>query len=296
MYPATLAAYCDAVDRIKRNGPCTVTNQFQDARELGRELADRRCLLHADENALLLLIPRHGAYHDCRYLARDAPALDAALRSLPDPASVGAAALPLRAMVIDREPRSGRLAALFRDQGFSLRKKLLRTDNRVASPGAVEAMRLLAAEHLADVGFATPDDAGEILALLSETFDLVDDSIPELDAIRENCARRQVTVLRLDGRIAALHYFTIRNSIVHGLFDVTRREYRGAAGLFWAVSMFEYDYFSRCSVPVRRTYGWRDATRTRLVKSSRDTNCNPDGVVIHILLRDAGATAGEGRA
>lgn len=281
MQHATFERFSAAHDALKARTRCTITNLFLDSRTLRALLTEKRCLTHVEEGALFLLIPYHETYYDCLYLAADGSALADGLGLLVEAYHEP---LALRGSCVGREPQAGEAAELFRRQGFVLTKKLLRMQLRRAPEKMLTAMRSYADEYRECMSFANPEDAEEILALLKEEFDLVADNLPELDAIRENILRGQVAVLRRDGKIASLHYFSLVRNTLHSLYDVTRKEYR-REGFFMALATFVDEYFTKQGKKNVRALGWRDATRQKLVKHAKKSNQPPDGIVIYNMLR-----------
>ena len=116
--------------------------------------------------------------------------------------------------------------------------------------------------------FALPGDEQEILDLLLEEFDPVADNLPTLAEIRENIEKQQVAILRNEGKILSLHYFTIHNSIYYGWYDITRKEYRGDF-LFLKIELFVSDHFQKNGIRFKRAYGWRDITNKRHKREDR---------------------------
>lgn len=257
-----------------------LSNYFLSREDTAVLLKDKECRAHFSPDALLLLVPRHNAYYDCVFMARDACSLRAALRTLP---SLTSARVPVRAAIVGKEPQASELANLFKEFSFTELKKLLRMRLAPIPDNVLAAMRRLAEPFLNDVSVAKPEDAEEVLEILTENFDTIGENLPELGDIAKTIANGHCIVLRRDGCIASLHYFSIVNNIFYGYYDVTRKEYRKLGGLFQAISVYEMDvYFKECHV--NRLIGWREAKRRKLIKASRQSNSFPDGVVIYNML------------
>ena len=290
MQNTTFELFTTAHDALKARRRCTLCNIFQNSLSLRGLLVEKSCLLHETDGAVFLLVPYHGYYHDCLYHAADETALEEGITDL---LARYSSPLAIRGSVIAKEPQAEKTAQVFLRQGFSLKKKLLRMLARKAPKKIREALHTLVEGYLDCVSFAAPEEAEEILEILLENFDLVADNVPELPAIRENIVKQQVAVLRRDGKIASLNYFTCSNSHIHGLFDVTRKEYR-KEGLFLAVQVFLEGYFSSLNRKIARGMGWRDIAATRLVKHSEKSNACFDGVVIYNMLWTTNAYPTEG--
>lgn len=281
MQSATFEYFSAAYDALKANMRCTLSNIFLDRHNLCELLEGRHCFQYISENSLFLLIPTHGMYYDCLYLAKDKESMAAPLAEM---LSLYHNALPIRCSIIGKEPWSRELSQLFEKDGFVLSKKLLRM--KLAGPEAklLEAMRPYAEEYRGQMDFANEEDAEEILSLLLDNFDPVGDNLPGLTDIRVHIARKNVAVLRQDGKIASLHYFFIQHNTLHALYDVTRKEYRGGNGFFMALAVFVHDHFSAQGRQYTRLLGWRDAAKQKLVKHAKKSNQIPDGVVIYNML------------
>lgn len=276
-----------AWDAFKRERRCRLSNIFSSPAELRGTLATKHCLQATGEASLFLFIPRHGSFYDCLFLSGGEADFARDVERLLSPCPVD---LPIRCSVTGHEPLASSLARDLEDAGFRPVKSLLRVQLKKPAPGVWAAMRAFAEEYRSCMGFAGPGDAEEVYELLAGEFDPIGDNLPEAPEIRENILQGQVSVLKLDGRIASLHYFKICNGISSGYFDLTRKEYRGGRGLAFALTVFEHDYFQSRGCTINRRYGWRDATNSRYLKSSRQTNSLPDGVVIHTLVYTPGTS------
>lgn len=273
--------YIAACDTLKARHRCKLSNIFLDNYGLHQKLTQKDCQLHATSGALFLLIPYHSnAYYDCLYLAADADRLNEGLESL-----LGNIHLDqdIRASIVAKEPMAGGLAGMFQHQGFELTKKLIRTQSTQAAPARLKAMGMFAEEYQDCMSFAILQDAEEILEILKENFDLVADNIPELEAIRENILQKQVVVLRQDGKIASLRYFRFINNTYHGLYEVTREEYRNGA-FYMALMFFAFEHFEALGKQNVRSLGWVDASREKLWKHYQKIDRFADGVVIYNML------------
>lgn len=281
MRVTTFERFSAAYDALKANMRCTVSNIFLDRDNLCELIKSKHCFQYPTENSIFLLIPMHDKYYDLLYMAKDKNSVSESLAKL---LSEYSGALPVRCSIIGKEPVVGELAQLFEVNGFMLTKKLLRM--RIAEPDAkiLEAMRPYAEEYRGKMSFAANEDAEEILSILLDNFDPVGDNVPELQDIREHIAQKSIVVLRLDNKIVSLQYWVVQHNSLHALYDVTRKEYRGANGFFMALAVFVHDHFLAEGKRHARLLGWRDATQTKLLKHAKKSNQTPDGVVIYNML------------
>lgn len=278
---ASYDSFCNAYNRIKTQSDNILTNIYKDNHTLREYLDTRICLLHENGSCLLLLVPMHDSFYELLYVC-----------DTPDSLSKGLASLfslkinlPIRASIVGRDEKQNvALSECFIGHDFSLGKKMMRTQAKRPKDTIIEAMRELAGEACKNVSFAAENDAPEVFAILKENFDLLEDNIPEYNDIIDNIKKKQVSVLKLDGKIASMHYFTIQNNIIYGYFDVTRKEYRGGKSLFLAISIFEHDYFTAKNMNVARSIGWRDVTNKKLVRHAEKSNQNADGIYIYNMI------------
>lgn len=277
MRTATLETYSAAHDALKSRHPRLSGNIFMDAPRLEAAFTSKRCLLHESDNSLFLLIPRH-SFHDVLYLTGDAGRLPGELAGCLADWPVEQA---LRVSVIGREPEAGAMAAQFQKAGFFPLKKLLRTRLRLPEANILAAMRPFAEEMRDQLGYARHGDEAEILEILRESFDPMGDNLPELAEISERIDEGCVAVLRQGGKILSLKYFTVQGGVLHSLYDVTRKEYRGGNGFFMALAVFVQEELEARGVNCARSLGWRDATQKKLLRHAKKSNQHADGIVIY---------------
>lgn len=275
-----------ACDALKKRVPLRVSNLFEDPHQLGKKFETSACYFLQTGASIFLITPSHEMLSNLHFLSSSPASLANDLGALVQEAGFPHKA---RSSVIGREEMCSSIVPILEERGFATRKKLLRMRLGEPDEKILDAMRTLAGDYVKLASFARVEDAEEILALIKDEFDVVGDNIPELDEIRENISKNNVTVLRMDGTIAAMHYFRVDKGISHGYFDITRKDFRGGNGLFFALNIFEREYFKKMGIKINRSLGWREATKTRLVKSSKKTSSFPDGIVIYNMLRQAGA-------
>lgn len=270
-----------AYDDLKKNYHCKSHNIFMDSKELGRKISSQICHFHETPRSVFLLCPSHGDMQEMYFVSADPKSFSV---DLPYFMSYVDQFSSVKISVIGKDDSCMPIVSALKDNGFAIVKKLLRMRLGAPDDKFISAMRLLASDYINMASFACEDDADEILSIICEEFDIVGDNIPSLNEIRENISKRNVTVVRINNVIASVHYFMVENGISHGYFDITRKEFRGGNGLFFALNLFEHDYFKSNNIKINRSYGWRDAAKTRLVKSSNKTSSFPDGVVIYNMI------------
>lgn len=281
MEKCNFSTYISALDKLKKTASIKVTNFFLDGEEIKAMLAKNQCFIIENGNgALFLLKPWHNENYDVFFMARDLASLQNSIGLLPP-------LMGLRVAVIGRDPLAENTAALFTAAGYNLAKKLLRMRCKPAKPGLKKALRVFAEPYAENFDFARPEDAEEILEILSGDFDPVGDNLPGLDEIREAAAKKWIPLLRINGRIASLHYFTLHNNILNGLYDITRKEHRGGDALFPALKYYVDEQVPRLHPDIKRAYGWRDCKNNKLIKNAETLNQHYDGIVIYNMSRPA---------
>ena len=241
-----------AYDNLKKNYHCKISNIFMDSHELRRKLSNQACHFHMAEKSIFLLLPSHGDMQVMFFISADPASFAIDLRSFMVQARQFQS---IKTSLIGKENTCQPILASLEDNNFATIKKLLRMRLGIPDDKIISAMRLLADNYRDMASFADDKDAEEILSIICEEFDIVGDNIPDIDEIRENIRKKNVTIIRIDNKIATLHYFHVENGIAHGYFDITRKEFRGGNGLIFALNLFEHDYFKSCNIKISRSYG-----------------------------------------
>ena len=119
-----------------------------------------------------------------------------------------------------------------------------------------------------------------------EEFDVCDDDVPELEAIKDSIEKKEIVVSRDNGIMTALNYFKLKNHTCYSWYDVTRKEYRHKFEFF---DLYNYraDYFSRNNIVINRYVGWRNPANRRLMKFAARFNEFPDGIYVHVYRSGA---------
>lgn len=278
MQRADIGIFAQYEKDIKQSS--VIHNIFQDANELANSMRERECMLYKGEKSMFLLVPKHNLFYEILYLSANPDTLKKDLASFMDNYNLP---LALRASLIGREQPTESIASLFLDCGFILGRKIARMRNYSDEKDIRDLIALLCEDEICEVGFAVPGEESRILEILAAEFDPRADNLPELPEIRDNIERRQVIVIRVEGRIIALHYFTMRNNICYGWYDVIEKNYR-QKHLYLHMMLFQYDYWK--DKEALRSYSWRDVNNKRLMALAKQSNQVPDGVYIYNMLYD----------
>lgn len=281
------------IDEIRSKNPFALGNIFLNYNEIHDIFKKKECLFLQDDNAIFILIPYHNTFYDILYTALN----DEALKHIIDNFKLlYDRKLKVRVSIVGKEDKAESVVSIFAERGFYLGKKLARTLSRKTNKEVHDVISSLSlssklagaqSDKLTDenVSFAVAGDEKEILSLLLEEFDPSDDNIPELEAISENINKKQVVVIKDNGAIVCLHYFEIKDGKYYGIYDVTRKEYRGEF-LFFAIPKFLDQYFIKNNIVINRSYGWRDTANKRLMKYAILNNQIPDGIYIYNMKWD----------
>lgn len=281
MQKATFENFSRAYDNLKSGSGCAITNIFQFGNELQKTLERKDCLMHSTQDSIFLLVPTHDIYYECFFVASNKNSLSKELATV----------LPLvpkshliRASIIGKEHQAEEIYQIFVCNNFSLIKKLLRIKLTATNKKIMEAMRPFTEEYRDCIAYAKDGDEDEIQEILRDNFDTVGDNIPDKIDIRDHIAENKIVVLRQDGKIASFFYFDVHGNVLHSLYAVTRKEYRGGNGFFMAISYFAYEDFFKRGIKFNRSLGWIDATEKKLLKNAKERQGNWDGVVIYNML------------
>lgn len=284
MEKATPSLFQESADAVKRRYAPVIQNIFLDAGALARVLEEKPCKLARQDKSLFLLVPRHESFYDLLYLSAGPVELAADLHRF----LLSSPGLPnLRASVIGKEGQVEPVVEAFARHGFFLGRKIARMRNFVDIHKVEEQIVSLCEEEKCEIGYALPGEEQAVLNLLLEEFDPRSDNLPELGEIAENIRKKQVIVIRDEGKIIALHYYTIQNSMSYGWYDVITRAFRNKH-LYLHMMRFQYELWKNRERPVR-SYSWRDVNNKRLMALARRSNQLPDGVYIYNMLLDTAA-------
>lgn len=282
MERANLSSLVSSLDAIKAVTPFALSN-IMDYREVCGLVEKKSCLLLRRDYAMLLLVPRHDSFYDIFYCAQDASALKSILADFKNTYDGSYYA---RISVIGKEAQIIPVSRILEECGFTLSKKKARTQHKPTA-NTVESMAVLQSTRSRDdnsdytVSFAAAGDEEEILSLLLEEFDVCDDDVPELEAIRDSIEKKEIVVSRDNGIMTALNYFKVKNHTCYSWYDVTRKEYRHKLE-FFDLHKYRADYFSRNNIVINRYVGWRNPANRRLMKFAARFNEFPDGVYIYV--------------
>lgn len=272
-------------DKLNATAPIKYTNIFQNRLQLQELAKTRKWHVRNYPGCILLFVSRDinllNNLYTCYFAAHSLESLSSSLNLL-------TSEIPkanLAVSVIGKEPDCNDAANVFLNYGFILRKQLVRSRVFPMPPEILKARALFEKEYVNNFEFASERDVPEVLRILNENFDPIGDNLPDTEEAIKEARFNHIPIIRLDGKIAALHYFTLHNNIYHGLYDVTVAQYRGGLGLTPALGAFTEKILDAHTPPVRLRFGWRDITQKRLIKHSREYKQIFDNVVIYNMLK-----------
>lgn len=270
--------YFETLDNLKKVRRFPFTNNLYDSGTMAfflRDKPDARLFIH--DAALLLLLPRHGQYDELLFHGADLNSLrrllDAYLKA-PD------FIRPISVRISAKEPTLSEYDLLFNELGLIPGKKLGRTCIRNWTGKNYRVALGLTDDNLKNTRFAMLGEEKEILSILCETFDVMDEGVPEVAQIQEAIKNKNVIVVEVDGRIGCVVYFSLVNNIYRGLFDVTLPAYRKNFIYLNTLKFFE-NYKKEANLVINRTYGWRDLSKKRLVSFAKNIEQHLDGVCMY---------------
>lgn len=286
MTTATIEQYVNAYDTIKSNADSRLcSNLFLSLPQLVELFNKKDCLFVRSKSAMFILEPRHNSYYNIFFVCANTDSLGLQIRELQAKYTLNK---PLSVSLAGKEPETGQICEIFKSCDFRVIKKLLRMRLNRVDEKIINAMRSFGEDYNKYLEFAKPGDEQEIYDILASEFDPVGDQLPELVEIRERIDQENIAVIRKNGRILALQYFHLYPGILHSLYDVTLKEYRGSDGLFFALAIFVMEYLKAKNITSYRSLGWRDASRIKLLKHSKKSNQGWDGVVLYNMVWEPG--------
>lgn len=283
--------YIHAIDSIYAEKWQYITNNFFHFNEMKDILNKKDCFFCDCGTTFFLIIPYHNAYYDLIYYSKGKEYLYKDISCFINNYDYE---YPVRASIIGKEPVTGSISELFEKSGFKLVKKLgrvvfdsVKNDNVVSFVNSFSDIQDNCEEDINVEDeqngmipvFAKLSDADNILEMLLEEFDLCGENVPELNEIIENIKKNQVAVIKKDNLIIAVNYFNIKNKIRFCIYEYVRKEFRKNSPMF-ILNNFIDKYIDK-NGGIRRSYGWRDVSKKRLIRVYQTLGERFDGVYIY---------------
>lgn len=279
MLTAVSSHYLELIDSVRRNNRSCSTNIFLNAHELLDTLKEHETLLfQLNCQAVFLFVRYHNSYYDMIYVCSteifpklaENPLFLEFIRKTD---------LPVRVGITGGYDKINEDAEIFKQCGF--------TQNRTVGKVSFNAPKNEYAEHFINtssflaakknendtpnnnlvIAFADIADAREIFELLCEEFDLIEDSVPELDQIESDIKKKFIAIIRREGKIIAVNYYRIKNRIRSCIYEYVKKDFR-TNGTMFLLNNFVNKHIAE-NENVIRTYGWRDITKKRLINVYR---------------------------
>lgn len=270
----------DKLDSFRASHNIKYNNFGSDKNDFQESIHGKSVTIATDQHSLVIIIPKHSKqYYDIVFFTENPECFATLIKNiLPHlPPGKFRTSITYKARQDEVHPIANALQCI----GFVTAKKHMRI-----SPPPLQNLKEQYEEltkHITLIPtFATEEDAQQVYDLLLEEFDPCNDNIPEKEDIVQNIRNKGVVILKENSKILSMNYFTIKNSILYGWFDITRKEYRNQF-LFLKISLFLFD-LKKHGFNVTRSYGWRDITNKRLKKFSTLTKETPSNIFIHHLV------------
>lgn len=291
MEKCLLNNYIKAIDFIHEENGRYITNNFFNFNEIKDILNKKDCFFYDFCSTFFLIIPYHNVYYDLIYYSKGKEYLYKDILYFINNYDYE---YPVRASIIGKEPVTGNISELFEKSGFKLVKKLgrvvfdsVKNDNVVSFVNSFsdiqgnyeESINVKDEKNAMIPVFAKPSDADNILEMLLEEFDMCGENVPELNEIIENIKKNQVAIIKKDNLIIAVNYFNIKNKIRFCIYEYVRKEFRKNSPMF-ILNNFIDKYIDK-NGGIRRSYGWRDVSKKRLIRVYQSLGERFDGVYIY---------------
>lgn len=270
------------LDELKATSRIT-HNLFLDGHELKNMASLPATRLIPAPDSVFLLNRKHGQWDDILFATKDLSSLQKDLGSL-----IPHLTSPAKVSIIGAEQAGQAIADIFSSAGFSLGRKIARMRNHEDMQELKKKIETSEEEQEREkeagweVDFAMEGEEAQVLELLQSAFDLRADNLPQLEEIRDNIERKQVFVIRDQDKLVACHYFTKKNNMAFGWYDITAREYRKKF-LYFYMLKFQYKFWEN-EPKVKRSYSWRDCNNKRIMALAAQSSQFPDGVYIYNMI------------
>lgn len=298
MEQATVSTVMQKIDTIRSSNPFALSN-IMDYQTLSNAIEKKECFIVQHDLAILILIPYHNLYYDILYCADNADTLKIIINIFK---SIYDKDYYVHVGIIGKENHVISISNIFKECCFTLTKKYARmytiinkkskaseanvyfngNKKPVAKKTDVISKPSSKVTHKYITSFAHDGEEDQILSLLLEEFDISDETVPELDTIREHIKNKQIIVVKHIDNIVALLYFEIKNKTYYGIFEMSKKEYRHEF-LMYYIYEFRLNYFNKNKMVFNRFVGWRNKENKRLMKYSALNNEFPDGIYIYNL-------------
>ena len=276
MKTANYFDYVAAIDNIKLQNGRLETNNFVLSDKFKDAMTSSDCWLLESPKCVFVAVLEHDAFYRLYYHAVNGDVIADGLRLINEQYDKK---LPLICTVTGKEAYVEGLVPFFYREGYSLRKRIRRYNS-------FNSRRILRPEEVT-AEFACKEDAEEIQELLLSHFDLYSEALPTFSEIINNIEKEQIVIARRDSKIAALTYFELHGSIIHGIFDVTRAEYRKSL-VFIELGEYIKQVMAERGIELNRGYGWRDMDNKRLIRASAILKHVPQDFVLYTVINPFG--------
>jgi ribosomal protein S18 acetylase RimI-like enzyme len=258
-----------AIQQVKAGAPAFCTNFFPVQRKLQEWVEHGELLCEPRDGAAFFLRKDRDFWH-FYFCAADTAALRRELT-----ASKDLKGRPLTVDLVGGEETLREIIGALASAGFRPHGKLQRM---ARSGGKVQAA---AVPDDATVVWAEPEDAPAALELLEEAFDRFADQLPCLREIDAAIAARQILVVKIEGRLAALLYFETQGFTSVVRYWAVAAEFR--ARRLGAALMRRY---LELHSSVRRFTLWVVSENRNAIEKYRHYGYEPDGLVDHVLVNE----------
>ncbi|MCL2578859.1 MAG: hypothetical protein FWE32_02390 [Oscillospiraceae bacterium] len=247
--------YIQSIDNLKKQSRKTISNCIVSVDKIKDTMLIKDCILYVNDVCIFLAIPEHEMYYQIYYHITELNVLSENLSLLsfefaPD--------LPLVCAVSGAKKDIDLYVSRFELSGFTLRRRMRRFAYLRSKKNDFSGY-----DGNNRSEFASPDAAEEILKILTSHFDVYTQAIPEISEIMEHAKKKQIPIIKIDGKIAALLYYELHGNILHSIFEVVVEEHRGK--MFNIELMAHRDDHLK-DKKIKLMYGWRDMDNERLIK------------------------------
>lgn len=283
---ANIDSFISIYDKLKQKGR-VITNSFASVAELTKTFNSKDCFICSFDHSLFVVIPEYSHY-ELYYYSLGLEELSYDLNALKEEFPNSS----LKIKLVTRKPEiEQQMSDFFLKNDFEEKCRILRVCS--TSFGILEHIDVVneivnsTPKEYRHVRYAKDSEVMAVQELLLTEFDPVNDSVPDINEIRENIEKQQVIVVTDEqGKVLSLRYFTVENDICSFIFEVTHKDYRKYC-LPFQIILFFAEENKRNGIKYKKFLGWRNAQKSNLVKFSKSMKDFPDGTVINVFFYES---------
>jgi len=278
---ATFDNYTEAIVGIKHRFGKLITNCLITTEKMQILNEKGNCALFTSDTCAFFAVPEHDMLYRLYFHSADNKHLSSGLSIIGKEFSSNK---PLVCSITGTTEYAQSFIPTFKDNGFTLRRRMRRFVYIKSEKNDFSGYK---GESRAT--FAKASDTDEIYNMLVCYFDVYTQAIPELASIKENAEKDQISVIKKDGKIAALLYYEVHGSSLYNIFEVVDESFRGEL-INIELMAHRDEHIKIKGYNIKLQYGWRDMDNDKLIKlgefHAKRWGTRPGDTVIYTFFRE----------